>query len=325
MKNNKRIDYLDIIKGIGIILVVFGHSHGNSEFESYKWITSFHMPLFFIVSGFLISTKDIKEIKFKEFLFKKSKSLLIPYFLFSLIYLPLKIIVFNLNISSAIIHSAYIMILHGINAAWFLPCLFFVEILFYLSTRYISKDIVRMSLISIIYVGALLLSKANINLVVLIMIRVFVGLFYFSIGYYGFKNIRNINISKSAIIIFFIVNIFLSLQNGAVDLYTIKFNNPILYTIFSMTGSFSIILLIKRFKDYLLKIKILSFIGQNSLVIMGTHQIFILLIYNTALTQSSFISGLLITVGILIIEIFGIKTFRYFSKNSLKSSQIEHI
>ena len=44
-----RIDSLDILKGIGIILVVVGHMIGNQLYIR-PWIYAFHMPLFFMVS-----------------------------------------------------------------------------------------------------------------------------------------------------------------------------------------------------------------------------------------------------------------------------------
>lgn len=48
----KRIDYVDIAKGIGIILVVMGHNDFAliSPF-AHKLIYSFHMPMFFFMSG----------------------------------------------------------------------------------------------------------------------------------------------------------------------------------------------------------------------------------------------------------------------------------
>lgn len=48
IKETKRIEWLDVIKALGIMLVYFGHAHvpGN------RYIYMFHMPMFFIISGF---------------------------------------------------------------------------------------------------------------------------------------------------------------------------------------------------------------------------------------------------------------------------------
>ncbi len=53
----KRKSFLDIIKGIGIILVVIGHVYSNAT-VSY-WIYSFHMPLFFFAGGWLYKRRNI--------------------------------------------------------------------------------------------------------------------------------------------------------------------------------------------------------------------------------------------------------------------------
>lgn len=46
----ERIEYIDIAKGIGILLVIAGHLFAYRGPIS-RWIFSFHMPLFFILSG----------------------------------------------------------------------------------------------------------------------------------------------------------------------------------------------------------------------------------------------------------------------------------
>ena len=56
MEETKRIDEVDILKGIGIILMITGHIEFGSVYD--KWIHSFHMPMFFIISGFLFHVKE---------------------------------------------------------------------------------------------------------------------------------------------------------------------------------------------------------------------------------------------------------------------------
>ena len=81
---SKRIEYIDIAKGIGILLVVMGHNDFAlvSPF-AYKLIYSFHMPLFFFLSGYFLNT----TIGFWSFFQKRFNSLLKPYlFTLFLIY-----------------------------------------------------------------------------------------------------------------------------------------------------------------------------------------------------------------------------------------------
>lgn len=78
-----RYDWIDSLKGFAILLVVIGHLNFVSN-ELNQYIYSFHMPLFFFISGYLLSIgKYLNNGKF--FLRKKVHSLIMPYFLFSLI------------------------------------------------------------------------------------------------------------------------------------------------------------------------------------------------------------------------------------------------
>ena len=69
----KRIDYFDIAKGIGIILMILGHMSLQNEYLK-NFIYSFHMPLFFIISGYFFKQRDNK-VCMKNIL----KKLIVPY------------------------------------------------------------------------------------------------------------------------------------------------------------------------------------------------------------------------------------------------------
>ena len=82
----------------GIILVVMGHSGFTNEIIAdklpnlHKWIYSFHMPLFFFISGYLFSltNKSLTAIKTGSFIIKKLKRLMIPYFVLGIIIFCIK-------------------------------------------------------------------------------------------------------------------------------------------------------------------------------------------------------------------------------------------
>jgi fucose 4-O-acetylase-like acetyltransferase len=85
----KRVDYYDIAKGIGILMVVLGHSQNLCKplniLSAIAW--SFHMPLFFILSGMCFKRKEY------GYLSSSFKRLVVPYIftilLFVLYYLAL--------------------------------------------------------------------------------------------------------------------------------------------------------------------------------------------------------------------------------------------
>lgn len=77
-----RADWIDVLKGIGIILVVIGHV--NTKGFLVQWLYTFHMPLFFALSGYILY-KFGKNIPFQKFLLKRTKSILWPFILFRLL------------------------------------------------------------------------------------------------------------------------------------------------------------------------------------------------------------------------------------------------
>lgn len=88
LSNTKtRIEAIDIAKGIGILLVIFGHiCTGTDETYSVKiMIYSFHMPLFFLISGYCFN--NAKYDSFKKFLVSRLKTIICPYLLFSFFHL----------------------------------------------------------------------------------------------------------------------------------------------------------------------------------------------------------------------------------------------
>lgn len=85
----KRIEWIDIARGIAIIAVIIGHSLGNyfpGKFANF--IYAFHMPIFFILSGYLYHQQDSKKLMKKSFL-----NLVIPYI--ATVCLELCIIIFS--------------------------------------------------------------------------------------------------------------------------------------------------------------------------------------------------------------------------------------
>ena len=79
-KGNSRLQYIDVLKGIAIILVLIGHRSVNEYVTVFIYM--FHMPLFFFISGYL---DRMNEIEMKTVLKKKAKRLLYPYVTFGIL------------------------------------------------------------------------------------------------------------------------------------------------------------------------------------------------------------------------------------------------
>ena len=98
MEISKRDASIDICKGIGIMLMVLGHS-GIPQ-GGFDFIYMFHMPLFFFVSGYCFNEKYLDTpIAFVK---KKIKGLWLPYVKYSLLFLLLHNLFCYLHIYSSL-------------------------------------------------------------------------------------------------------------------------------------------------------------------------------------------------------------------------------
>ena len=179
MNKSKRLDYLDMAKGIGMVLVLIGHLQGDQIFVLSPYIHplcvfifSFHMPLFFLISGILLRIKDetgTDNISVKNHIKKRFKGIMIPYFCFSLCYFSVVVFALikgSISIETFWVNLWYIISCYGMNVLWFLPALFFGEILFISLKRYFSKKAFYITVFvssSICYCLAYLLTKLSYN------------------------------------------------------------------------------------------------------------------------------------------------------------------
>ena len=130
---SNRIQYIDIARGIGILLVVLGHNDFAlvSPFI-YQVIYSFHMPLFFFLSGFFINP----SVGFREFIGRRFNSLLKPY-LFTIFMIYFVSVSFEkmsfqtalFRITKSLYGSGYYL---DWVQLWFLPHLFVVSLYAYI-------------------------------------------------------------------------------------------------------------------------------------------------------------------------------------------------
>lgn len=77
-----RTPYIDVARGIALILVVWGHILSGSTF-TFQWIFSFHMPIFFFLSGMCFHPEKFDTLG--DFLKKKVKTRILPYFVIALL------------------------------------------------------------------------------------------------------------------------------------------------------------------------------------------------------------------------------------------------
>ena len=125
-----RLNWLDIAKGIGILLMVLGHSAIPILISNF--IYAFHMPLFFIASGWLTNWQKKNFIVFVK---RKFRTLLLPFVIYSFIILIIYIYQGWVDFENWIRNGwiAY--------ALWFIPVLFIAsliaKLIFSIKNRYL--------------------------------------------------------------------------------------------------------------------------------------------------------------------------------------------
>lgn len=297
----KRLDYLDVVKGFGIILVVLGHIYAwNPSINRgivVTWIYSFHMPLFFIVSGILIKYKN--NFNTKSFIISRVKNILIPYIIFSLCNALVKIILYGFNINAFILDIIYTFTLIGVDM-WFLQALFLAEVLFILFKNNIKNRYIRILFISILFIFSLFITKEN-RFALQFVSRVFISLGFVTIGYYSYEMLNKVNIPLLGLVTLLGIQIILSKYNGFVDLNNLVFNSRVLYILDSILGAITIILIFKKIN---LNNKFIKYCGMNSLLIFVTHGNIIYL-FRKFINENmhGYISGLVLFLLIMIIEV----------------------
>ena len=84
----KRIDWIDAAKGFAILLVMMGHSDPPEVVMT--WLYTFHVPLFFFLSGYVFKIKNGEN--FLSFVRRKIFTLVVPMILFSIVSILIDVI-----------------------------------------------------------------------------------------------------------------------------------------------------------------------------------------------------------------------------------------
>lgn len=337
MMNKGRIKYIDFVKGIGIFLVIIGHIFIDSTIAIYIYM--FHMPLFFIISGFLDSGQ--KE-NIKEVVINKAKSLLYPYIVFGIliiIYNTIYELIFDKSFSFEMLIKRVVALLYGnvifennskyIGTLWFLLALFFTVILYkFLIVRF-HKYIQLILVIGILCLGIVIKNffvNNGYRLPFCLDIVCFSTSFYFVgtilklLYQYIIGKIR-ILVSVCLVLIGFIIGYLNSfVVNKEIirpDMLYLRFGNSFIYLLSSCFISAGLILFVSLFEN---KIKSSSnklvmgicYSGRMSLIIMIDH-LYVYDLVNIIFQKIHLYFPVLVFVfGLLLIYVVSYLIFRYF-------------
>ena len=179
----KRNNIIDILKGIGICLIVIGHTDSFTK----HFIYLFHVGIFIIASGLFFKDEKIKSFKgLLEYIKKKIISLYIPYVIINILAVLLNNLFINIGIYSFTSHNYYnlldiiysclkIVLFRGVTeiggATWFLHLLFLINVTYAIISYLFSK----------IY------DNKNIKYI----FQIFISIIFLVIGYFMSINCKN--------------------------------------------------------------------------------------------------------------------------------------
>ncbi|SKC00679.1 Fucose 4-O-acetylase [Lachnospiraceae bacterium] len=319
MNTKIRINYLDLARGIGILLVVLGHISMISE-DLRIYIVSFHIPLFFVASGLLtgISEHRSGEKDAKKVISGKFRSMMIPYFIFSVLDILIYIAYYLLTgrdggWPTVLADVVQTVTFYGFSVLWFLPALFGAEVLFHMIRKFFARTASKRLFLTVIgvvmlFALALLLNVhleasnalygtetafSVFHLFAVAMLRIPVCCFFFTAGYlmdYFWERARGLSPTKfsgltapadifiGADLMVFVF--FAARLNGVTDLHFLVLGNAVLYVITALAGSLGIILFCKGLEQVssFPPLKLLTYYGRNSLIVMVTHLNFYVLL-----------------------------------------------
>lgn len=262
-----RLTYFDMAKGLAILLVVLGHI-ADSDNGFVKWAYSFHVALFFIISGCLLKLTDKKEKKPKEKIISKICTLLIPYFIFAIPEIAIEFMLSSYDITNLIynIKDTFMLVIY--SALWFLPALFFAEVGFIYFNR-ITSTVNRIVVFIAAFALPFMFSVDEMEGFPLLFSRASIGMGFLIIGYYAFDLINDNKIKIYMAVPALIPTYILAQMNESIDLFAMEFGNIYIYLFNCIVASISIIVILKSIK---INIKPLEFYGKNSLLVMATHE-----------------------------------------------------
>lgn len=305
MKNN-RIDYIDFIRGVGIILMIMGHVWFGEIFD--KWIHAFHMPLFFVVSGFFY-TKNNKRT-YLTIVKKNVLSLIVPYIVLSTFYLILYYLLYGYNSMLGMIK--YVCLFNTTTfpiagAMWFLTSLFWTIIIYTSMDRLIHNNILKnIIFICIPVVITFFSSKMMVLPFGLSQSIVGIGFYHFGNKLYKYKDSKLLVKIKRMNILFvfllFVINSIIILSNKNINMRISLYDNFILFWINAIVAILILWYCSRKICEYNFKsINFIKNIGENSIVYLCFNQIAIMLSRELLIYKIKYLDRLITLICTMII------------------------
>lgn len=289
MKDKTRNVQMDILRGIGIILVVLGHS----GFPATHFVYLFHLAIFFIVSGYFFKEEHVKNSEsLKKFIKNKIKRLYLPFIIGNVICILWNNVFIDMNLYSISTHKYYslkdivinivkILLFRGttemLGATWFLQILFLITI-GYACVEFILnkfnvkyKSLIQLIISIVFLLSGYYFSTKGIDLKI-INVQALTCYILFDFGRKISKyKIQTKDSTKMVIMISSFILLVILNGLGTIELSQHEYTNPIYFIIVSIIGWY----FIYELSYFVSKAKVMTYIfryiGKNTMPILIFH------------------------------------------------------
>lgn len=244
------------------------------------YIFSFHMPLFFFVSGFFYKVTDTSQ-SFRKYFLSRISTRIVPYISFGLLtygiwLFPILLRKYGIYqgshpIPDSLYLKPFVGMLYGIgdnewlphnSIMWFLACLFVTELIFFLLNAAIkTKRTLLLALLACASLGYVDSVYSTTRLPLSLDVA-FTGVVFFGLGYIFRDRILNSDFNMASAVICLLLGIGSGFLNGRVDMNYSVYGNPLLFYTSSLLSIYAYICFAKRIP----KIRFITYVGKNSLI-----------------------------------------------------------
>lgn len=258
---SSRITYIDNMRGIAILLVMLGHSIGTTGEPLNQFILSFHMPLFFFISGLCASKK---EMSFFTMLKKFAFTMIVPIIIMGIINIFVSIMI-DVIITRDILWNEVKYVSSFLN--WFLWSMIIVKFLQWIKEKIpLAKINIITAAIELSVAVCLYIFKVETG----IIMQALVGAFFFDLGIILKKVSDSIRIEQlfgGVLLLTVPVLCFLSHANTPIMMYANNYGNFVLFLITALLGIFDVLVISKMLIDN----KLLNFCSDCSIILYMIH------------------------------------------------------
>lgn len=289
--DSQREGWIDALRGFAIILVIIGHANGITP-SVQKFIYGFHMPLFFIIGGYVFHPEKYANVY--ELATQKFRSYIVPFLSMGFINLVIQAIREAQTMGAAtwtrstLMHGVWLLYSWGevkkmpnCSPLWFLPCFFIAVILFYLFWTYggfVGGERPRKKCAVLCMLGAIAavfycISQGISHLPWNIDMSV-IGAVLMLIGHLCRRGEVFEKLPCSFAFVLLLIGLGVIYSNDFINMDNSQLGNPVLFFVGACSVSFSLAVLsrqvcVKAGK----KLRLLEFYGKGTMLVMGYNYV----------------------------------------------------